>query len=116
VHAPFSHDLTPQVRFLFALPLMILADLIIGPHVTGIAAQFVSSGLVPERCIPEFDSIAQAAIRLPDSNTVEIVVIVIAYTPPCTTFIVLGTGESSWLASATHAGLNLTLAGWWSIR
>jgi hypothetical protein len=65
---PFSHDLTPHVRFLFALPLLIIADLVVGPQLVRVARQFVASGLVPKSALPDFETIAKAAIRLGDSN------------------------------------------------
>lgn len=114
VAEPFFHDMAPHVRFLFALPLLVIADLIVGPNIVRVARQFVVSGIVPDSCLDRFDEISKSAIRLRDSNLAELIVLAIAYaTSTYNVHRELGTGFSSWLMVETGAVYNLTLAGWW---
>jgi len=114
VDEPFFHDITPHVRFLFALPLLIIADLIVGPQLVRVGSQFVGSGLVPDRQLAQFEAIVKAALKLRDSNLAEVVVLAVAYaTTASNIHRELGTGVSSWLAIEGRAALKLTFAGWW---
>jgi hypothetical protein len=116
VAQPFFKDVTPHVRFLFALPLLILADLIVGPNVVQVGAQFLTSGLVPDNSFDGFESAVEAAVSLRDSIRTELIVLVVAYVT--TVYAIsreLGTGMSSWLAIGGGTASHLTLAGWWYV-
>ncbi len=116
VDEPFFHDITPHVRFLFALPLLIVADLLVGPVIARVSNQFVATGLVSEESVDKFDAIVRSALKLRDSNLAELVVVAVAYaTAAYNIHRELGTGISSWLAVETRTALKLTLAGWWYI-
>jgi hypothetical protein len=79
VGEPFSQDITPHVRFLFALPLLVIADLIVRPQLIQVLRQFVMSGIVRDSRFPKFKEIVKAAVRLRESKTAELVVLAIAY-------------------------------------
>jgi hypothetical protein len=116
VDQPFFHDITPQVRFLLALPLLIIADLIVGPFIARIGRQFVVSGLVPDGSLADFDEIAKSSTRFRESKLAELGVLAIAYaTAAFNIHRELGTGVSSWLVVGGLTARNFTLAGWWYV-
>jgi len=116
VTEPFFRDVTPHVRFLFALPLLILADLIVGPTIARVSAQFLASGLVPDSSYDGFDGAVNAAIRMRDSRRTELLILAVAYAAAVINVNrELGTGASSWLAIGGGAAFHLTLAGWWYV-
>ncbi len=116
VSRPFFQDITPHVRFLFALPLLVLADLVVGPNIIRVGTQFIVSGIVPEHCLGSFEEIAQSAIRLRESAVAELIVLAIAFaTSTYNVHRELGTGVPSWLMRDSGSALNLTLAGWWYV-
>jgi hypothetical protein len=47
VSVPFLYDIDARVRFLVALPLLILAELVVYQRMRAVVAQFVTLGLVP---------------------------------------------------------------------
>jgi hypothetical protein len=49
VPVPFVRDFSTYTRFLLAIPILILAENVLGPRIAGAAAHFVSSGLVLEK-------------------------------------------------------------------
>lgn len=113
---PFFQDITPHVRFLFALPLLILVDLVVGPFIARIGGQFVVSGLVPDTCLASFEEIARSSIRLRESKLAELRVLAIAYATAAVNIQrELGTGTLSWLVVGGDTTPNLTLAGWWYV-
>ena len=116
VAEPFFEDITPHVRFLFALPVLIIADLLVGPNIVRVGSRFVSSGIVPDGCLAGFDAIAKSAIKFRESRKAELTVLAIAYaTSIYNVHRELGTGVSSWLLADAGSAFNLTAAGWWYI-
>lgn len=51
VPVPFIRDFGAYTRFLLAIPLLLLAENILGPRIAGAAEHFVTSGVVAERTI-----------------------------------------------------------------
>lgn len=116
VGQPFFHDITPHVRFLFALPLLILADLVVGPFIARIGRQFLVSGLVPDTCLTRFEEIAKSSIRFRESKLAELGVLAIAYAVAAVNIErEVGPGVSSWLVVGGDTARNFTLAGWWYV-
>jgi hypothetical protein len=114
VAEPLLRDFTPHMRFLFALPLLIVADLIVGPRFITIANFLAVSGLLADSQIMEFRSTIRSAMESRDSSASEVVIIVIAYvTVAFTINLRLRVGASSWLAVGVNGARHLTLAGWW---
>jgi Na+/alanine symporter len=46
VQMPFLHDFSAYTRFLLAMPLLLLAEIILGPRIAETAEHFVTSGLI----------------------------------------------------------------------
>src|SRR5215831_13683950 len=55
VNVPFLFDYEVQARLLFALPLMILAELLVYVRMRAITAQFIERGIVTPRIRTAFD-------------------------------------------------------------
>jgi len=114
VAEPFLRDFAPHVDFLFALPLLIVADVIVGPRVIKIGNFVAISGLLSENQIPEFRSTIRSAMKFRDSNLSELAIIAIAYVSVAFTILLqLRTTTSSWLSADVNGARHLTLAGWW---
>lgn len=109
---PFLYDLAAHVRFLLAVPVLILAEIPIGLRLRGVIAHFVEAGLVREDERGRFRDIIADTLRFRDSRVAELVVLAAAYV---TAYGVL-TGASiqsgsTWYMPAPHAGL--TPVGYW---
>src|ERR1700751_5871397 len=63
VKIPFLYDPSAYIRFLFAVPLLIVAEVVIGPRMAAGTSQFVTSGLIPEDRHQDFDAAIIDAIR-----------------------------------------------------
>ena len=57
VPIPFVRDFSTYTRFLLAVPLLLLAENILGPRIAQAAAHFVTSGVVVEKDFERFDKI-----------------------------------------------------------
>src|SRR6516164_4571472 len=57
VPIPFLFDVEAQVRFLIALPLLILAELVVHKRMRSLVQNFLDRNLIPEDEKPRFDEI-----------------------------------------------------------
>jgi hypothetical protein len=109
---PFLYDLAAHVRFLVAVPVLLLAEIPIGLRLRGIAAHFVGVGLVREEDRARFAEIIAGTLRFRDSRVAELVVLGAAYV---TTYGLLAKASfhagSTWYAPRTGGGL--TPVGYW---
>ena len=115
VPVPFMRDFSTYTRFLLSIPILMLAENILGPRIADAAVYFVRSGLVIEKDYQRFDEFIGDGLRLRDSIVAEIVLAVLAYCFSITSFITTSVHVDTWYASRTDHGATLTLAGWWLV-
>jgi hypothetical protein len=115
VPVPFLRDFAVHARFLLAVPLLLLAETLLGPGLAHAASQFVDSGLVLEQDFASFDSAIERGLRWRDSTAAETILVLMAYA-----FTVIGLPStaihvSTWYALRTSSGVSLTWSGWWFV-
>lgn len=109
VRVPFLYDFSAYGRFLVALPLLILAEIIIEPGIRMVVAEFVKGSIVPAEELQQFDSILQSAQHWRDSAFPEIVLLVLAFFP---LFLFQREWAPGVISSWHTTGHGLTSAGW----
>ena len=77
---PFFYDVDTHVRFLVALPLLLVAELMVHQRMRLIVGQFVERGIVPPQTRPEFEAIIGSAMRLRNSMVIEVLLIILVWT------------------------------------
>ena len=77
---PFFYDMDVHVRFLLALPLLLVAELVVHRRISLIVQQFIERGIVPAHARPEFEAIIGSAMRLRNSIVIEVSLIVLVLT------------------------------------
>jgi hypothetical protein len=115
VELPFIYDLEVNVRLLLALPLLILAELIVHQRMRPVVRQFLERGLIPDAARAQFDAAIASATRLRNSITAEMLMIAFVY--------VVGVGVQwrtqvaldvpTWYGVPADGRLQPSLAGWW---
>jgi len=100
-------------RFLFVLPLLALAEVVVARSLNVQARQFLASGVVPAGEAVKLEAAKAEALRLRESVVAEGVILVLAVTTTIIMRVVvrLGSGDSTW----ERTGTGITLAGWWYI-
>ena len=115
VPVPFVYDVEVHVRFLVALPLLILAELVVHQRMRRIAAAFLDRNLVPPAGRERFMRTLASAMRLRNSVAAEALLIALVYVVGVLVvwrhFVVLKTG--TWYAFPTGNDSSLTAAGIW---
>ena len=113
---PFMRDVEVHVRFLFTLPLLIVAELVVHQRMRLVLRQFLDRELIPEGALPRFDAAVASAFRLRNSVLAELLLIAVVY--------VLGvlivwrhyvalSSTATWYATPGAEGLTLSLTGKW---
>ncbi len=112
VKVPFLEDLSAHVRFLAALPLLVLAQAIIDRWCGKALQHVLTSGLVKAEDRPQVEGVVRTVSVLRDSAVFEVVILLLAYARPVVA-LVSGLGEPfpSWRVPAPPHGLSA--AGWW---
>jgi hypothetical protein len=113
VPVPFLRDFTVYTRFLLAIPLLLIAENILGPRVAEAAAEFIKSGVILEKDYDKFSAIMERGLRSRDSIPAEVVLVVIAYIGTFMSYEEAGLDISTWFTLHTDAGTSITFAGWW---
>jgi hypothetical protein len=115
VKLPFLPDVENHARLLLALPLLILAEVVVHQRMLAVVGQFLERGLIPDTARVQFDTAIAAAMRLRNSVTAEVLLIAFVY----------GVGVlfiwrtqvalvvTSWYGVAVGGKLQPSLAGWW---
>jgi hypothetical protein len=113
VAIPFLRDFAVHSRFLFAVPILIVAKLILGPRLTHAASHFVESGLVLEQDFAKFDAAVEDGLRWRDSVLPESVLLLLAFGAAIIGQMSFAPNVSTWHALKADSGISLTWAGWW---
>jgi hypothetical protein len=115
VKLPFLYDVEAHVRLLLALPLLILAEPVVHRRMHPVARRFVEDGLIPDGSRAQYDAAVSAALRLRNSVTAEVLLIVVVYGVGVLfvwrTQVALDV--ASWYGVAVDGKLQPSLAGWW---
>jgi hypothetical protein len=114
VRLPFLHDIEAQVRLLAALPVLIVAELIVHSRIHRVVKAFLARRIVLQQDAPRFLAALDSATRLRNSVPVEVGLLVAILTVGqwwWRSQIALGT--STWYAIPEGGRLHLTGAGYW---
>jgi len=76
---PFLTDVEVHVRLLVAMPLLILAELVVHRRMRLVVRQFLDRRLIPDDARQRFDDAIAAVMRLRNSTVIELLLIAIVY-------------------------------------
>ena len=71
VRVPFLHDVELHVRLLLALPLLVVAELVVHRLMRPVVREFLARELIPDTARHRFDAAISSALRLRNSVTAE---------------------------------------------
>ena len=114
IAVPFLYDIETHVRFLVALPILIWAELIVHSRLRPAVKSFLERRIIVLEDIPRFHEAVGSSIRLRNSLTIEVALLVVVYTLGLWIWrSQVATGSASWYALPDASGFHLTLAGYW---
>ncbi len=113
VAIPFLHDFAAYSRFLFGLPLLLVAESVLGPQIAHAGSHFIHSGLVLEEDYERFDRAVEKGLQWRDSAFAELLILILAYCVAYATLNSLAVQSSTWYVTRTGTAHSLTMAGRW---
>ena len=115
VAVPFLMDLEQHIRFLLALPLLVIAERVVHERLQPVVRLFRERNIVPANSIPKFEAAMTAAYRLRNSVIAELMLIALVYLVGIQIawrhYIALD--AATWYATPSAAGSELSIAGIW---
>jgi hypothetical protein len=79
ISIPFLKDIEAHARFLLALPMLIIAELVVHQRMLPLARQFLDRGMISDASRTRFDAAVASALRLRNSVVAEVLLIVSVY-------------------------------------
>ena len=115
VAMPFLLDVDVHIRFLVALPLLIVAELVVHQRMRFVVRQFLERNLIPESGLTRFEAAIASALRLRNSVLAEVLLIAFVYVVGVLIiwrqYVALA--AATWYAAPTVEGSKLSFAGVW---
>jgi len=117
VRVPFLKDIEVHARLLVALPLLILAELVVHQRMRPVVRQFLERDLIAAGSREKFDAIVPAALRLRNSVVAEVLLLVGIYIGFVFIFPRYGLlSVPTWYSTPVEGGGHrLYFAGWWYV-
>jgi hypothetical protein len=113
VKEPLLLDPVIYTRFLFVVPLLELAQVVVETSLGIQMRQFLKSGLVPAEEQPDFLEAQATVIRLRGSVVAEVIIAVLSLALCVTARVIVSPGRDS--STWERLGNTITPAGWWYI-
>ena len=115
VAVPFLLDVEVHIRLLVALPLLVIAELVVHQRMRPLLQQFLERDLIPKKAMPRFEAAIASAFRLRNSVLAELLLIAFVYGVGILIiwrqYLALDT--ATWYATPSAEGSKLSLAGIW---
>jgi len=111
VKIPFFYDIAAHTRFLFAVPVLVLADIPIGVRLRQVVRHFIAAHLIREDEKAKFGDALLDALRFRDSRAAEMTVLVLAYAAAYNVVFGFAFQGGTWYRP--ESGHGLTSVGYW---
>lgn len=115
IKVPFLYDIDVHVRFLLAVPLMLLAELVVHQRIAPLVKQFRQREIISGEALPRFQASINSALALRNSVYFEVALLILVSTAGHYLWshqMVLET--ATWFAVSHHNGQYLlSPAGYW---
>src|ERR1700761_1581162 len=110
----FFRDIETHVRFLAALPVLILAEVIVHQRIRPVVKSFVERRVVPAEEVQKFYAAIDSATRIRNSVIVEVALLILVFTVGTWIWRHQGALDvASWYASPQGGEMHFTMAGYW---
>jgi hypothetical protein len=113
---PFLRDIEANVRFLIALPVLIIAELVVHRRINPLVRRFVDRGIVVTEDLPRFNAAVSSTLRARNSVSLELALLGLVYTLGLWVWrSQIAMGATTWYGMLETTHLRLTLAGYWYV-
>ncbi|HEX5107259.1 MAG TPA: hypothetical protein VFV95_02375 [Vicinamibacterales bacterium] len=111
---PFLRDVEAHARLLVALPVLIMAEVVVHTRIRSVANAFLTRRIVVREDVPRFVAAVQSAMKLRNSVPMELGLLVLVFTVGVWLWrSQIALGSVTWYAAVENGQLQLTLPGYW---
>ena len=110
VTIPLLLDFSTYGRLLLALPLVLLAEVVIDPAIRSALEEFVDEGIVPKNEYPAFENVLRRVQRWRDSAIPELILLALAFFP---VYLFQHEWKPGLVSSWHSTPQGFSAAGWW---
>jgi hypothetical protein len=112
---PFLRDVEPHIRLLIALPVLVIAELLVHQRIPPALKYFVERGVITTEDTPKFHAAIKTAMTVRNSVPLELALVVFAYTAGHWVWgHELALGTATWYSVPDGNNMHLTLPGYWN--
>jgi hypothetical protein len=115
VPVPFLFDLGVHSRFLVALPLLIVAEVIVHERIPSVVRQFLQRGIIAAEDRTRFVELVASVRRIRNSIFIEVLLLVLAFSFHWLRGESLTSGVNTWYAVKIGEEMHFTAAGYWYV-
>lgn len=118
VKVPFVMDIEVHTRFLLALPLLVVAELVVNQRMRPVVRTFLGRNLIADTSLPRFHAAIASTLRLRNSVVAELALIAFVYLVGILYVFPQYTAlkTATWYAMpAEGGGHRLSPVGWWFV-
>jgi len=117
VAVPFLMDVEQHIRFLVAMPLLIVAELMVHQRMQPMIQLFRERKIISESARPKFEAAITSAYRLRNSLIAELLLIVFVYAVgvPVAWRNYIALDTATWYGTTAAGGSVLSIAGGWYV-
>jgi hypothetical protein len=117
VTVPFLYDFAVHARFLVAVPILLMAEVVVHARIQRVVGQFTETGLVTADTLPGFQAAINSTMRVRNSLLIEIGLAAFAFGFGWAIWSSdSGLTASSWFGVVSDGQQIFTAAGWWYLH
>lgn len=114
IKVPFLYDIDVHIRFLLAVPLMLVAELVVHQRIGPLIKQFREREIISLDVFPRFQAIIDSALAIRNSVLIEVLLLILVFTAGHYLWSHQMALETATWFSVTHEGQSqLSPAGYW---
>src|SRR5208283_2214359 len=114
VRVSFLHDIEAHVRFLIALPILIVSEVVVHRRVSPLVRRFVQRSIIVSKDLPRFYAAVNSALRIRNSVLAEGMLFALVYTAGLWIWkSQVALDEPTWYGMREAKQLHLSSAGYW---
>jgi len=114
IELPFLKEFATHIRLLIAVPLFVVAEVIVDGHVKVSLGQFNRSGLLPENAKVKFELAKRKAERMCKSYLAEAIILIIISANVLFRISTNSIGLTTWMSPDSENASELSMAGYWA--
>lgn len=119
VRVPFLYDFESHVRFLVAIPLLLVAELVVHERIRTVVRHFLDSGVITRDVLPGFQAAVDRALRVRNAFVFELALLVLVFGFGWVLWessSAVTRSTSTWYAIVDGTHQRSTFAGWWNVH